>query len=206
VKLLVPLAEELSPPSNSSVVDRLPVRVLPAAPAPSSERPPQSWRLITLVFLPFTAGYYLSYLFRTINALISGRLTSDLALGAADLGLLTSVYFLTLAALQVPIGIWLDRYGPRRVQSVLMLVAAAGAALFGAADGLLTLIFARLLIGFGVAAALMAGLKAIVLSFPKERVAFINGCMVMLGALGACLSIRRILLAKEGRVRFCPWA
>ena len=159
--------------------------MLPAAPAPSSERPPQSWRLITLVFLPFTAGYYLSYLFRTINALISGRLTSDLALGAADLGLLTSVYFLTLAALQVPIGIWLDRYGPRRVQSVLMLVAAAGAALFGAADGLLTLIFARLLIGFGVAAALMAGLKAIVLWFPKERVAFINGCMVMLGALGA---------------------
>jgi type IV secretory pathway TrbF-like protein/sugar phosphate permease len=158
--------------------------VLPAA-APSGEHPAQTWRLIALVFLPFAAGYYLSYLFRTINALISGQLTSDLALGAADLGLLTSVYFLTLAALQVPIGVWLDRYGPRRVQSVLMLVAAAGAALFGAADGLVTLIFARLLIGLGVAAALMAGLKAIVLWFPRERVALINGCMVMLGALGA---------------------
>jgi type IV secretory pathway TrbF-like protein/sugar phosphate permease len=158
--------------------------VLPAA-APSAGHPAQTLRLIALVFLPFAAGYYLSYLFRTINALISGQLTSDLALGAADLGLLTSVYFLTLAALQVPIGVWLDRYGPRRVQSVLMLVAAAGAALFGVADGLLTLIFARLLIGLGVAAALMAGLKAIVLWFPKERVALVNGCMVMLGALGA---------------------
>jgi MFS family permease len=72
-----------------------------------------------------------------------------------------------------------------RVQSVLMLVAAAGTALFGTADGLFTLIFARLLIGFGVAAALMAGLKAIVLWFPKERVALINGFMLMLGALGA---------------------
>ena len=66
-----------------------------------------------------------------------------------------------------------------------MLVAAAGAALFGAADGFWTLVLARLLIGFGVAAALMAGLKAIVLWFPKERVALANGCMVMLGALGA---------------------
>jgi len=184
-KLLVPLAEQVRLPSTDSVVDQLPLPALPAAPARSTERPAQSWRLIALVFLPFAAGHYLSYLFRTINAFISSQLTSDLALGAADLGLLTSVYFLTLATLQIPIGVWLDRYGPRRVQSVLMLVAAAGAALFGTADGLFTLIFARLLIGFGVAAALMAGLKAIVLWFPKERVALINGFMLMLGALGA---------------------
>jgi len=142
-------------------------------------------RLIATVFVPLAAGYYLSYLFRTINALISSQLTSDLALSPAQLGLVTSAYFLTLAALQVPIGVWLDRYGPRRVQSVLMLVAAAGAALFGVAESFLALVLARLLIGFGVAAALMAGLKAIVLWFPKERVALANGCMVMLGALGA---------------------
>jgi MFS family permease len=66
-----------------------------------------------------------------------------------------------------------------------MLVAAAGAALFGFADGFFALVLARLSIGFGVAAALMAGLKAIVLWFPKERIALANGCMVMLGALGA---------------------
>jgi type IV secretory pathway TrbF-like protein/sugar phosphate permease len=158
---------------------------VPAAPQVPTRYLTQNGRLIFLIFLPFAAGYYLSYLFRTINALISGQLTSDLALSPADLGLVTSAYFLTLAALQVPIGVWLDRYGPRRVQSVLMLVAAAGAALFGAADGFLTLVLARLLIGLGVAAALMAGLKAIVLWFPKERVALVNGCMVMLGALGA---------------------
>ena len=159
--------------------------ILPTAPqVPTLDHTPK-WRLIVLIFLPFAAGYYLSYLFRTINALISSQLTSDLALSPAQLGLVTSAYFLTLAALQVPIGVWLDRYGPRRVQSVLMLVAAAGAALFGVADSFLALVLARLLIGFGVAAALMAGLKAIVLWFPKERVALANGCMVMLGALGA---------------------
>jgi hypothetical protein len=50
-----------------------------------------NWRLVLSVFLPFTTGYYLTSVFRTINALISGQLVSDLALGAADLGLLTSV-------------------------------------------------------------------------------------------------------------------
>jgi type IV secretory pathway TrbF-like protein/sugar phosphate permease len=145
----------------------------------------QKWRLIIRVFLPFVAGYYLSYLFRTINALISSQLTSDLALGAADLGLLTSVYFLTFAAAQIPIGVLLDRYGPRRVQSALLMVASAGAALFGTAKGFIALVLARAMIGLGVAAALTAGLKAIILWFPKERAPLLNGYMIMLGGLGA---------------------
>src|SRR6516165_5131028 len=174
-KLLVPLAEQVRLPSTDSVVDQLPLPALPAAPARSTERPAQSWRLIALVFLPFAAGHYLSYLFRTINAFISSQLTSDLALGAADLGLLTSVYFLTFAAAQIPIGILLDRYGPRRVESALLVVAAGGAVLFGAAQGFVPLVLARALIGLGVAAALTAGVKAIVLWFPKERVALVNG-------------------------------
>src|SRR3954447_17328008 len=143
------------------------------------------WRLIGRVFLPFAAGYYLSYLFRTINALISGHLISDTGLGTADLGLLTSVYFLVFAAAQIPVGIMLDRFGPRRVQSALLLVAAAGAGLFAISAGLVSLLVARAMIGLGVAAALMAGLKSIVLWFPRERVALLNGYMIMLGSLGA---------------------
>lgn len=137
------------------------------------------------VFLPFAAGFYLSYLFRTINALIAAPLMSDLALGAADLGLVTSAYFLAFAAAQLPVGILLDRYGPRRVQSALMLIAAGGAALFAVSDGFLSLLLSRGLIGLGVAAALAAALKAIVLWFPKERLPLANGWMVALGALGA---------------------
>ncbi len=79
----------------------------------------------------------------------------------------------------------LDRFGPRRVQSALLVIAAAGAALFGISTGFLSLMIARAMIGVGVAAALMAGLKIIVLWFPRERVALINGFMIMLGALGA---------------------
>ncbi|GLH77082.1 MFS transporter [Bradyrhizobium sp. SSBR45G] len=143
------------------------------------------WAIVALVFMPFAAGYFLSYLFRTINGVVSERLASELGLNAADLGLVTAVYFLVLAAAQIPVGVMLDRYGPRRVQSTLLLVAALGAAAFARSTGPLSLLMSRAVIGLGVAAALTAGLKAIVLWFPRERVALVNGHMVMLGALGA---------------------
>jgi MFS family permease len=142
-------------------------------------------RPVVCVLLPFAAGYYLSYLYRSINALIAGDLVAELGLTAADLGLLTSVYFLLFAAVQLPCGVLLDRYGPRLIDSALLLVAAAGSLLFALADGVATLLVGRALIGLGVAVGLMAGLKAIVLWFPPERVALANGWYIMLGALGA---------------------
>ena len=144
-----------------------------------------AWRPFVLVLLPFAAGYYLSYVFRTINALIAGALTHELGLSPADLGLLTSVYFLAMAAVQIPLGILLDRYGPRRVQSGCLVFAAVGAAVFACAVSLLGLMLGRVLIGLGFSAALMASLKAIVQCVPKERIALANGWVVMLGALGA---------------------
>ena len=142
-------------------------------------------RLIVCVLLPFAAGYYLSYVFRTINALIASDLTAELNISAADLGLLTSVYFLVFAAVQLPLGALLDRYGPKTIQSALLLLASAGALVFALADGLIGLMIGRALLGLGVALALMAGFKAIVLWFPPERVVLANGWLVMLGALGA---------------------
>jgi MFS family permease len=145
----------------------------------------QSWRLVGCVLLPFAAGYYLSYLFRTINTLIAGPLSREFHLDPVNLGLLTSVYLLFFGGVQIPIGMLLDRFGPRRVQGALLIVAAAGAALFGASGGFVTLLIARAMIGIGVAAPLMAGLKAIVMWFPRERIPLVNGYMVMMGALGA---------------------
>lgn len=141
--------------------------------------------LMLRVFLPFVAGYYMAYLFRSINAVMASPLATELGLGAGDLGLLTSVYFLTFATAQIPIGILLDRYGPRRVQSSLMVVAALGSALFAVSENFSMLLLGRALIGLGVASALTAGMQALVLWFPRERVPLLNGLMVMLGALGA---------------------
>jgi MFS family permease len=137
------------------------------------------------VFLPFVAAYYLAFLFRTINATVAGSLTTEFGLGAADLGLLTSVYYLTFAAAQIPIGALVDRYGPGPVQGAIMAAAALGAALFSVSDSFWLLLGGRALIGLGVAASLTAGLKALVLWFSSERIPLLNGLMTMLGALGA---------------------
>jgi MFS family permease len=157
----------------------------PAAVRATTTTDNHTWRLIATVLLPFAAGYYLSYVFRTINALISGPLATEFGLSAADLGLLTAVLFLTFGAVQLPLGAWLDRFGPRRVQAVLLSIAAIGATIFACAPNLLWLILGRALIGLGVAGALMGGLKAIVLWWPAERVAMANGWLITLGALGA---------------------
>jgi type IV secretory pathway TrbF-like protein/predicted MFS family arabinose efflux permease len=166
----------------------------------SGEARLQGWRVILRVFLPFTAAFFMAYLFRSINALIASDLSAELSLDAADMGLLTSVYFLTFAALQVPVGIWLDRYGPRRVEGTLMLFAVAGALLFAMSKGFAVLTLSRALIGLGVAAAFTGGLKAIAQWFPKDRVSTMNGYLLMLGALGAlsATSPARVLLDWAG--------
>lgn len=141
--------------------------------------------LLAKVFLPFAAGYYLSYLYRTVNAVISTELTRELGLRATDLGLLTSAYFFAFALFQLPLGILLDRYGPRRVNAGLLLVAAAGGAVFALGESVAGLTFGRALIGLGVSGALMSSMKAFVLWFPMSRLASLNGWLMAVGGLGA---------------------
>ena len=77
------------------------------------------------VYFAFAAGYLFSYLLRTVNAVISPELTRDLGLSSGSLGLLTSAYFVAFAAMQIPAGMLLDRYGPRRVEPVLLALGGA---------------------------------------------------------------------------------
>ena len=137
------------------------------------------------VFLPFALGYFLSYLYRVINAVLAPDLASDLGVDPSGLGLLTAVYFITFAAAQLPLGILLDRFGPRRIEAGLLLLAAAGAFMFARAGTLTGLVIGRGLIGFGVSACLMAAFKAFVIWFPKQQLPRINGFQMAAGGLGA---------------------
>ncbi len=141
--------------------------------------------VLVRVFAPFALGYFLSYLLRVVNAVIAPDLIADLGVSAADLGLLTSVNFLAFGLFQLPLGILLDRFGPRRTESTLLIAAAAGAFLFAAADAMPGLILGRALIGLGTSACLMAAFKAYVMWFPKERIPLINGFQMTAGGLGA---------------------
>ncbi len=153
------------------------------------------------VYSAFAAGYLLSYLYRTVNAVISPELTRELDLAASSLGFLTSAYLLAFALMQVPVGMLLDRYGPRRVEPVLLAIAAGGALLFGLADGLPGLTLGRAIIGGGVSACLMAPLKGIAMWYPPERHASLSGWMMAAGGVGALTATTPL----EFALRFASW-
>ncbi|OIN93227.1 MAG: hypothetical protein AUJ20_04950 [Comamonadaceae bacterium CG1_02_60_18] len=133
----------------------------------------------------YALGYFLSYALRSVNAVIAPELMRDLNMTAAGLGLLTSSYFLAFGLFQLPLGLLLDRFGPRRVEAALLLVAAAGCALFGVGESTTTLALARALIGLGVSACLMASFKAFTQWFPAEQLPSLTATIMVAGGLGA---------------------
>jgi len=137
------------------------------------------------LFLPFAGAYFLSYHFRTVNAVIGPILSQEMSLGAADLGLLTSAYFVGFGAAQLPLGVLLDRFGARRVESLLLLVAAAGALIFATAHSITALAIGRGLIGVGVSACLMAAFKSFSQWFPLEKQSSLTGWIMVWGTFGA---------------------
>lgn len=140
------------------------------------------------VFVPFGGAYLISYALRTVNAAIAPQLTREFGLDAAALGLLTAAYFLSFAFTQIPLGHWLDRYRPRRVESMLLLSCALGCFVFASATSATGLIVGRAFIGAGVAACLMATIRTFGLWLPPERLPAMNGYMLAVGNAGAIAS------------------
>ncbi|TCS65081.1 MFS transporter [Varunaivibrio sulfuroxidans] len=157
--------------------------------------------VVLRVFLPFAMGFYLSYLYRVVNAVIAPELITDMGLDANALGLMTSAYFLAFAMIQIPVGVFLDRYGPRRTEAALLCFAALGAVIFALAPDTAFLVAGRALIGLGVSACLMAAFTASVMWFAKERLALVNGALLMFGGLGALSATRPV----EFALNFFDW-
>ncbi len=137
------------------------------------------------VFALFAAAYFLSYFYRSANAIIAPDLSRELSLSASELGFMTSLFFAAYAAAQVPVGIILDRWGPRFVVPGMMLLSVAGSLTFATAQSLLMLSVGRALIGVGMASILMGSLKAFSLCFPPHRFATVTGVLMGIGSCGA---------------------
>jgi len=137
------------------------------------------------LFLVFLLAYFLSYFFRSTNAVIAEDLTRDLGLTAQQLGFMTSLFFVAFAAAQLPLGSALDRFGARFTTPVLMLSGVLGSILFAAASSFTVLALGRALIGLGMAGVLMGSFKAFSVAFSARRFAAVSGMFVGLGSLGA---------------------
>lgn len=147
------------------------------------------------VFAAFACGYFMSYALRSVNAMIAPDLIDDFGLTNAQLGSLSAAYFFSFAAMQLPLGIWLDRFGSRRVDASLLLVAAAGCAVFAMANGTAMLWIGRAMIGIGVAGALMASLRAFRFWYAAERQQQLAAWMLVVGTLGALVTTVPVQLA-----------
>jgi nitrate/nitrite transporter NarK len=152
--------------------------------APREARGPLALR----IFGCFAAGYFMSYGLRSVNAVLAPELSAELGLSHTQLGAMTAAYFLAFAAMQVPLGVWLDRFGPRRVDAALLGVAAAGCVVFALATSPAMLWVGRALIGAGVAGALMASLTAYRQWFPAGRQTQLAAWMLMAGTVGVLVT------------------
>jgi predicted MFS family arabinose efflux permease len=143
-----------------------------------------SRRAAVTVFLAFALTYFLSALLRASTATLSPVLTQELALNARDLGLLAGGYFLGFAATQLPLGTWLDRFGPRKVILAFLCVAVVGCLAFSMATSFSGLLAARVLGGVGVSACLMAPLTGYRRWFEPTAQLRANSWMLMTGSMG----------------------
>lgn len=137
------------------------------------------------LFGAFALAYFLSNFFRSTNAVISADLAREFGLSAADLGLMTGVFFVVFALVQPPLGAALDRWGPRVATPVLMLCAAAGSLVFAGAHTFAGLVAGRAFIGAGMGGVLMGAYTAFSRWYSPRRFATVSGILVGLGALGA---------------------
>ena len=140
------------------------------------------------VFLCFACGYALSFALRTVNAVIAPDLVAEFGLSNAQLGALSSAYFFSFATMQLPLGIWLDRFGSRKTNAVLLCVAALGCICFGLSQQTWMLWTGRALIGIGVSGALMASLRAFRFWYPAEQQPQLASWMLVAGSMGALAS------------------
>lgn len=146
------------------------------------------YRLFLRFTLPLAAMNFLNQASRTVMAVIGPVLAVEFALSASELGLLAACMFAAYAAAQLPVGVALDMFGTRRIQSALCLLTAAGFALFALADGLAGFSFARVILGLGISAGLMAILKANTQWFAPAQVAGMTGLAMAVATLGSVLA------------------
>src|SRR5258706_527872 len=129
-------------------------------------------RLLFIVMAPFALGYFLSYLFRSVNAVVGPDLVREFQLTAAQLGLVPAAYLCAFALFQLPLGLLLDRFGPRRVQAGLLCISAVGSMLFSQAFSHAGLVIASALIGLGFA----GGVRGCAMSAGSRATAWPMAC------------------------------
>ena len=159
--------------------------------------PPEHSRIAIRMLAVLCAAFMASQFFRVSNAVIAPELMRTLSISSEAMGAITGAYFLAFGIMQIPTGMLLDRFGPRRTMSGLFVIAACGSAVFATAEGAFGLAFARALIGIGCAAGLMGILVTIARWYPSERFARLSSTVYVVGGAGVLFATTPLAAAAD---------
>lgn len=150
------------------------------------------------VFALASMFFILSQFYRASMAVISSDLILDLQLNASDLSLLSSAFFYAFALVQIPIGLTLDRFGPRLTMGVLSLFGLAGALCFAWSESLGMATWGRVLLGLGMACNLMGPFKLLTLWFSPGQFASLTTLIFSIGTAGNLAATSPLVLLVQG--------
>lgn len=135
-----------------------------------------------LMFAVLLAAYFFVYFHRMSVAVIGGDIIGDVG---GNIGYLSSAYFWTYAAMQIPCGILADRFGPRKVSVIFLSIAAVGSGLTAVADSFAAVIMGKVMIAAGMAAIYIPLMKVVSVWFPPNYFPQLNGITIAVGNIGA---------------------
>lgn len=153
------------------------------------------------LFIPFGLSFFMSVLLRTINNVMAPTFIETFDMNASALGVMTSAYFISFAAAQIPLGVCLDRYGPNRTLAAFMMFGVVGCIVFGFAPSVLFLFIGRALVGLGVSGCLMSAYKAFGDWMPKNKLPMYNSCVLFVGGIGGIVATKPVNAA----IGFMSW-
>ncbi len=154
----------------------------------------------TLALLAWATGatfFFYAWVLRVAPSVMVEELMRDFAVGAGVLGHLSAAYFYGYAGMQIPVGLLLDRFGPRRLMTLAALACAGGCVLFAAGNSLATVTAGRFLIGASAAFSLVGAMAIAGQSFPANRFAVFSGLAMAMGMAGGVFGQAPLRLAIE---------
>lgn len=144
--------------------------------------------------------YCYEYFLRIAPSVMSSEIMRAFNLNASAFGDLIAFFYYVYTPMQLVVGIFMDRYGPRRLLVFACLACVAGTVLFASSHWIVIAAIGRLLIGFGAAFAFVGALKLASIWLPPERFATVSGMVTALGMIGAMFSdiVMAYLVEKYG--------
>ena len=155
--------------------------ILPSSADAGPVHPAYPW----IVWGTGTLLFFYAFFHRVAPSVMVSDLMREFQVGGAILGTLSAFYFYPYAILQIPLGVMLDRWGPRRVLACAAAFCGLGTAVFAVAASVEMAYVGRAMIGAGAAFGWIGTLTLITLWFPPRRFALVTGLTSAIGMVGA---------------------